>query len=144
MSAALDLVAHLNALGIPAHITRVGNVCVSKPDKLLAHLTDEKFIARAVSSAGNARSIGPVPNHRTDNPVGALYEWCAQQSKALLITDVSDSDAYRDGPHFAFTAECDGIKELCAEPTKNAAKRAACQSLLNALALRYGAERKAS
>lgn len=144
MSAALDLVAHLEALGIPAHITRVGNVCVSEPDKLLAHLTDEKFIARTVSSAGNARAIGPVPSHRTDNPVGALHEWCARQSKALAIADMSDCEPYRNGPHFAFTVECDGLKETWEEPTKNAAKRAACQAMLHALALRYGAERKAS
>ena len=136
MSTIEDLKSHLEALEILCAKSTAGNLIVYDIDKLFTHLTDEAFITRAVSTVGNTRSIPTIPTHRTDNPVGALHEWCAKSGKPLSI-------APQDGTlgKFGCVVECDGFKTGGEGSTKKYAKRLACQLMLDSLAKRYGAER---
>lgn len=140
-----DLCAHLSALGIVCEHTRAGNVSVKNPGALLRHLTSEIFTAIEPWErfAAARPSPFPVPVHRTDNPVGALQEWCQQRGpNHKLPTYISSENIGTvHAPRFSCTVQCDNLTATAEDTNKAIAKRKAGQMMLEALANVYGAAR---
>lgn len=140
---AADLKAHLDGLGIECTVTGAGNVSVKDAKKLLAHLTDEAFIGREPweKFAALKKSPHPVPLHRTDNPIGALQEWCQGRGPNAKMPAYSQSENIGTvhAPMFECSVRCDGVVEVAQDANKNGAKRKAAQQMLVELAKKYGA-----
>lgn len=137
-----ELRSHLEKLGIDCEVTRAGNVSIRDSQALLKHLTDADFIGRKTVATKPMK--GPaVPVHQTQNPVGALQEWCARAKIKLPVYVIKDIGAVHSPLYSCQVAvEKEGV--LCESATyvnKAGAKHRAAMLMLEALALLYGAER---
>ncbi len=139
MTPARELQLHLDSLGIDSSLGPNGTVSIVEPGKLLAHLTDEEFIARGKALA-DVGELVPVPTHRTDNPVGALQEWCTKKKTVCTFTQ-SDNIGTVHAPRFACEVGCDGLTVMAEASSKAAAKRDAALGMLAKLSVRHGMER---
>ncbi len=138
-----ELKAHLDVLEIECAITGAGNVSIKDPRKLLAHLTDDNFIAREDDDERTPRKGPRVPVHRVENPIGALMEWSQQRGPNAKPPAFAQSENIGTihAPKFECSVSCDGIVEIAQDANKAGAKRKAAQQMLVELAKRYGAER---
>lgn len=131
-----ELLAHLDVMGIGCEPgPDQASVVVTDPKALLDLLTDEEFIARQTPPAGGP----PVPVHRSDNPVGALMEWCQGRGPTakMPVFKQTDNIGTVHAPRFACTVLCDGQIAYAEEPNKMGAKRKAAMLMLQALARKY-------
>jgi dsRNA-specific ribonuclease len=144
-SDAIDLCAHLSALGIECEHTKAGNVSVRNPGALLRHLTSESFTAVEPWErfAAARPSPYPVPAHRTDNPVGALQEWCQRRgpNHRLPVYISSENVGTIHAPRFTCTVQCDGLSETAEDANKAIAKRKAALAILGSLGTKHGREK---
>jgi len=131
-----ELLAHLDIMGVACEPTAdQAAIVINDPKALFELLTDEEFISRQASAP-----VGPpVPNHRSDNPVGALMEWCQQRGPQakMPVFKQSENVGTVHAPRFSCAVICDGITKKAEEPRKVDAKRKATQMMLDALAERY-------
>lgn len=139
---AVELCAHLVALGIECEHTKAGNVSVKNPAALLKHLTSDSFTAIEPWErfAAARPSPYPVPVHRTDNPVGALQEWCQQRGPNHKLPNyiASENVGTVHAPRFSCTVHCDNLTSTAEDANKAIAKRKAAQLMLEALAAVHG------
>lgn len=125
-----ELQVHLDMLEIDNEMDEVGNVVICNASKLLAHLTDEAFIARQPF----IRESVPTPIVDGVNPVGALQEWAIKSNVAVFYTN-SDNIGTVQNPRFQCGAKCtNGLFVTAEGPSKSIAKRKAAQLLLEKLA----------
>lgn len=140
-TAARDLQIHLDMLGIESILNDGGaTLTIVDPAAMLAHLTDEAFIARQPATPSAEAILVPVPTHRTDNPVGALLEW-ATKRKVTAIFAQSENIGTATSPRFGCEAICEHLTIRREAASKSQAKRDAALAMLEWLATKHGKER---